>query len=129
MPQTSWGQAQAVPNHSRYRLPANTTLRKIKARTKADRHPGTEILHRGCMDERDRLLNDSNQKYLPRRLSFAGNLLHRIASAPRQPVPGIVGKNQIAAAGRPAPSAAPRGLLVLCACAPASVPASSVRTA
>ncbi len=34
MPQTSWGQAQAVPNHSSYRLPANTALRKIKARTK-----------------------------------------------------------------------------------------------
>jgi hypothetical protein len=73
------GQAQAVPNHSSYRLPANTTLRKIKARTKADRHPGNGAYIKAASDERDGLLNDSNQKYLPRRLSFTGNLHHKIA--------------------------------------------------
>jgi hypothetical protein len=57
-----WGQAQAVPNHSSYRLPANTTLRKIKAHTKADRHPGNDAYIKAASDERDGLLNDSNQK-------------------------------------------------------------------
>ena len=131
MPQTSWGQAQAVPNHSSYRLPANTTLRKIKARTKVDRHPGNDAYIKAASDERDGLLIDSNQKYLPRRLSFVGNLFHKIAfrRPASWPTRYCWQKNQIAAAGRPAPSAGPRGLLRFCACAPASVPASSVRTA
>jgi hypothetical protein len=41
-------------------------LRKIKARTKADRHPGNDAYIKAASDERDGLLNDSNQKYLPR---------------------------------------------------------------
>jgi hypothetical protein len=69
-------------------------LRKIKACTKADRHPGNDAYIKAASDERDGLLNDSNQKYLPRRLSFAGNLLHRIAfrRRPAAGLPGIVGK-------------------------------------
>jgi hypothetical protein len=51
MPQTSWGRAQAVPNHSSYRLPANTTLRKIKVRTKPRRPivARQRRLHQNCI--------------------------------------------------------------------------------
>src|SRR5216683_4028034 len=97
----------------------------------ADRHPGNDAYIKAASEERDGQLNDPNQKYLPRRLSFAGNLHHRIAfKRPASwPTRYCWQKNQIAAAARPAPSAGPRGLLRFCACAPASVPASSVRTA
>jgi hypothetical protein len=60
MPQASWEQAQAVSNYSSYRLPANATLRKIKARMKPggrssprQRRPTS----RAASDERDKLLN------------------------------------------------------------------------
>jgi hypothetical protein len=36
-------------------------LRKIKARTEADRRPGNDAYFEAASDERDGLLNDSNQ--------------------------------------------------------------------
>ena len=121
------GLAQAVPNHSSYRVPANTTLRKIKARTK----PGGRIVAMATPASSLHRMRGCKNTQIKASAAACWDSLETASPGRPPSAPAswftryCCQKSQIAVVGRPSPSAGPRGLLRFCACAPAS----SVRTA